>query len=101
MDTSLIAGKASAFIYSIRYLLSILDLDLYQSSGNMCSCVQGDCVLRGLLSPRLGGGNGMEWKGMKRIILEYSSIPLFGSFNGGDGKSIPLFGSLNGRKLNG
>ena len=67
----------------------------------MCSCMQGDCVLRGLLRPRLGGGNGMEWKGMKRIILEYSSIPLFGSFNGGNGKSIPLFGSLNGRKLNG
>ena len=25
---------------------------------------------------------GMEWKGMKRIILKYSSIPLFGSLNG-------------------
>ena len=35
----------------------------------------------------------MERKGMKRIILEYSSIPLFGSFNGGNGKSIPLFES--------
>ena len=42
-----------------------------------------------------------EWKGMKRIILEYSSIPLFGSFNGGNGKSIPLFGSLSGREWNG
>ena len=34
---------------------------------------------------RLGGGNGMEWKGIKRIILEYSSLLLFGSFNGGNG----------------
>ena len=41
----------------------------------------------------------MEWKGMERIILEYSSIPLFGSFNGGNGKSIPLFGSFNGRNV--
>ena len=49
----------------------------------------------------LGGENGMEWKGMKRIILEYSSIPLFGSFNGGNGKSIPLFESLSGREWNG
>ena len=39
----------------------------------------------------------MEWKGMERIILEYSSLPLFGSFNGGNGKFIPLFGSFNGR----
>ena len=31
---------------------------------------------------------------MKRIILKYSFIPLFGSFNGGNGKLIPLFGSL-------
>ena len=23
----------------------------------------------------LGGGNGMEWKGMKKIILEYSPVP--------------------------
>ena len=45
--------------------------------------------------PRLGEGNGMEWKGMKRIILEYSSLPLFGSFNGGNGKLISLFGSLS------
>ena len=42
-----------------------------------------------------------EWNGMKRIILEYSSLPLFGSFNGGNGKSIPLFGSLSGREWNG
>ena len=43
----------------------------------------------------------MEWNEMKRINLEYSSIPLFGSFNGGNGKPIPfLFGSLSGRKWN-
>ena len=36
----------------------------------------------------------MEWKEMTRIILEYFSIPLFGSFNGGNEKLIPLFGSL-------
>ena len=36
----------------------------------------------------------MEWKEMTRIILEYFSIPLFGSFNGGNEKPIPLFGSL-------
>ena len=53
------------------------------------------------LRSRLGGGNGMEWKGMKRIIFEYSSIPLFESFNEGNGKSIPLFGSLSGREWNG
>ena len=52
----------------------------------------------GSLRPRLKGENEMEWKRMKRIILEYSSIPLFGSFNGGNGKLIPLFGSLSGRK---
>ena len=40
----------------------------------------------------MGGGNGMKWKGMKRIILEYSSLPLFESFNGGNGKLIPLLG---------
>ena len=40
---------------------------------------------------RLGGGNGMEWKGIKKIILEYSSILLFESFNGGNGKFISLF----------
>ena len=27
--------------------------------------------------------NGMEWERMKRIILEYYSLLLFGSFNGG------------------
>ena len=42
----------------------------------------------------------MEMKGMKRIILEYSFILLFGSFNGGNGKSIPLFGSLSRREWN-
>ena len=40
----------------------------------------------------------MKWK---RIILEYSFIPLFESFNGGNGKFIILFGSLSGRELNG
>ena len=40
----------------------------------------------------------MEWKGMKRIILEYSSLPLFESFNGENGKPIPLFESLSGRE---
>ena len=52
------------------------------------------------LRPRLGGGNRMEWKEMKRIILEYSLILLFGSFNKGNGKLIPLFGSLSGREWN-
>ena len=42
----------------------------------------------------------MEWKGIKIIILEYSSLLLFGSFNGGNGKSIPLFESLSARKWN-
>ena len=37
---------------------------------------------------------------MKKIILEYSSLPLFGSFNRGNGKFIPLFWSLSGRKWN-
>ena len=44
-----------------------------------------------------------EWNGMernKRIILEYSSLLLFGNFNGGNGKLIPLFGSLSGREWN-
>ena len=49
----------------------------------------------------LGGGNGMEWKGIKRIILEYSSFLLFGSFNGGNGNLILLFKSLRGREWNG
>ena len=39
-----------------------------------------------------------EGKGMKRIILKYSSIPLFGSFNKGNGKSISLFERLSGRE---
>ena len=43
----------------------------------------------------------MELKGMKIIILEYSSLPLFGSFNDGNEKFIPLFGSLNRREWNG
>ena len=42
----------------------------------------------------------MEWKVMKRIILEYSSLPLFESFNGGNGKLILLFGSLSGKEWN-
>ena len=37
---------------------------------------------------------------MKRIILEYSFLPLFGSFNGGNEKSIFLFESLSGREWN-
>ena len=36
-----------------------------------------------------------ECKWMKRIILEYYFLPLFGSINGGNGKSIQLFGSLS------
>ena len=42
----------------------------------------------------------MEWKGMKKIILKYSSIPLFGSFNEGNGKFIPLFESISGNEWN-
>ena len=49
----------------------------------------------------LGGGEGMEWNGIKGIFLEYSSLFLFGSFNGGNGMYIPLFGSLSGREWNG
>ena len=51
--------------------------------------------------PRLGGGNGIEWKGMKRIILKYSSLPLFGSCNGGNRKLILLFENLSRREWNG
>ena len=40
----------------------------------------------------------MEWNGMKEIFLEYSSFPLFGSFNGGNERFILLFESLSGRK---
>ena len=47
---------------------------------------------------RLGGGKGMEWNGIKGIFLEYSSLLLFGSFNGGNGMYISLFGSLSGRE---
>ena len=36
-----------------------------------------------------------------KIILEYSSLPLFGSFNRGNGKLISLFGSLSRREQNG
>ena len=50
------------------------------------------------LRPHLGGVSGMKWKGMKRIILEYSSLSLFGSFNGVNRKSILLFESLSGRE---
>ena len=37
---------------------------------------------------------------MKKIILEYSSLPLFEIFKGGNEKFIPLFESLSGRKCN-
>ena len=43
---------------------------------------------------------GMEWKWMKKIILEYSSLLLFGSFNRGNGKLILLFRSLSRREWN-
>ena len=52
------------------------------------------------LRSRLGGGNEIEWKEMKRIILEYSSLSSFGSFSGGNEKLIPLFKSLSGREWN-
>ena len=42
-----------------------------------------------------------ECKWTKRIILEYYFLPLFGSINGGNGKSISLFGSLSRREWNG
>ena len=42
----------------------------------------------------------MKWKLMKKIILEYYSLPLFGSFNGRNEKLIPLFGDLNEREWN-
>ena len=53
------------------------------------------------LSPHLEGGNRMEWKLIKRIILKYSSLPLFGSFNGGNRKLILLFENLSRREWNG
>ena len=37
---------------------------------------------------------------MKRIILEYSSILLFESFNRGNGELILLFGSLSRSERN-
>ena len=37
---------------------------------------------------------------MKRVILEYSSLPLFESFNRGNGKLILLFRSLSRREWN-
>ena len=40
------------------------------------------------ISPCLEGENGMEQKKMKRIILKYSFIFLFESFNEGNEKSI-------------
>ena len=52
----------------------------------------------GTLRPRLGEENWMEWKWTKIIILEYSSSPLFGSFNGENEKFILLFESLSGRE---
>jgi len=42
----------------------------------------------------------VKWKGIKRIILEYFSLPLFGSFNGENGKPIPLFGNLSEKEWN-
>ena len=38
---------------------------------------------------------------MKGIFLEYSLLPQFGSFSGGNGRSIPIFWSLSGREWNG
>jgi len=35
---------------------------------------------------------------MKKIILKYSSLPLFENFNGGNRESILLFESLNRRE---
>ena len=59
----------------------------------LVSLFWGEAILT--FRPRLGEENRMEWKGIKRIILEYSSLPLFESFNGEKRKSIPLFESLN------
>ena len=49
----------------------------------------------------MGGGNGMEWKRMKRIILEYSSIPLFGSLMEGMKSPFSCLRVYKGRELNG
>ena len=57
-----------------------------------------DAHLRNRLRLRLEGGNEMELKDIKRMILEYSSLFLFGSFNRRNGKSIPLFWSLSKRE---
>ena len=46
------------------------------------------CALR----PRLEEENEMEWKGIKRIILEYSFLPLFRSFIEGMENSFPCLG---------
>ena len=51
-------------------------------------------------SPCLGGWDVIKWKEIKIIILEYSLVFLFGSFNGGNEKSIFLFESLSGREWN-
>ena len=59
------------------------------------------CHFVQLLRLCLGGGEGMEWNGIKGIFLEYSSLLLFGSFNGVNGMYISLFGSLSGREWNG
>ena len=37
--------------------------------------------------PCLGRGNRIKWKWMKRIIIKYYSLLLFGSFNGRNGMS--------------
>ena len=57
--------------------------------------------LRTLISMTLISFRRRDWKWMKKIILEYSSIPLFESFNGRNWKLISLFESLSGRKRNG
>ena len=57
-----------------------------------------DGHLRNRLRLRLEGGNEIELKDIKRMILEYSSLFLFGSFNRRNGKSIPLFWSLSKRE---
>ena len=61
------------------------------------------CVLLVILFSYLGSvwEEGREWNGIKGIFLEYSSLLLFGSFNGVNGMYIPLFGSLSGREWNG
>ena len=64
---------------------------------NYCKKFSNSAIMQFYLQASFGR---REWKGIKRIILEYSSIPLFGSFNGGNGKLIPLFGSLSGREWN-